>query len=152
MKITQAVFEKINPLVTQMGYEIVDVEFEKKDGNDNLTIFVDYPSGMTLDDCEKVHNAIDPLVDELDPTNGKAYVLNVSSPGLDRPFNKQRDYERNYGKEVEVKLYAPLKGKKLYEGTLVVRDENSLTLTVGKEEVTIENSRIALVRPLVKFE
>ncbi len=152
MKITQAVYDKINPTVTELGYEIVDVEFEKKDGNDNLTIFVDYPSGMTLDDCEKVHVAIDPLIDELDPTNGKPYVLNVSSPGLDRPFKKQRDYERNYGKEVEIKLYAPLKGKKLYEGVLLVRDDNSLTVLCDEKELTIENSRIALVRPLVKFE
>ena len=103
MKIEQSVYDKISPLVTELGYEIVDVEFVKKDGNDNLTIFVDVPTGMSLDDCERVHNAIDPLLDELDPTNGKPYVLNVSSPGLDRPFNKQRDYERNYGKEVEIK-------------------------------------------------
>ncbi len=152
MKITQSVFDKINPLVTEMGYEIVDVEFAKKDGNDNITIFVDYPAGMTLDDCEKVHVAIDPLLDELDPTAGKPYVLNVSSPGLDRPFKKQRDYERNYGKEVEIKLYAPLKGKKLYEGVLISRDEGSLIVQCEKEELTIENSRIAFVRPLVKFE
>lgn len=152
MKIEQSVYDKISPLVTELGYEIVDVEFVKKDGNDNLTIFVDVPTGMSLDDCERVHNAIDPLLDELDPTNGKPYVLNVSSPGLDRPFNKQRDYERNYGKEVEIKLYAPLKGKKLYEGVLVSRNENMLTLQIGNEEVNIENSRIALARPLVKFE
>lgn len=152
MKIEQSVYDKISPLVTELGYEIVDVEFVKKDGNDNLTIFVDVSTGMSLDDCERVHNAIDPLLDELDPTNGKPYILNVSSPGLDRPFNKQRDYERNYGKEVEIKLYAPLKGKKLYEGVLVNRNENTLTLQIGKEEVSIENSRIALARPLVKFE
>ena len=152
MKIEQAVLNKIEPLVTEMGYEIVDVEFVKKDGNDNLTIYVDVSYGMSLDDCEKVHMAIDPLLDELDPTNGKPYVLNVSSPGLDRPFNKQRDYERNYGKEVEIKLYAPLKGKKIYEGVLISRNENALTLNDGKEEITIENSRIALARPLVKFE
>ena len=152
MKIEQAVLEKIEPLVSKMGYEIVDVEFVKKDGNDNLTIYVDVPHGMSLDDCEKVHVAIDPLLDELDPTNGKPYVLNVSSPGLDRPFVKQRDFERNYGKEVEIKLYAPLKGKKIYEGVLISRSENAIVLNDGKEEITIENSRVALARPLVKFE
>ena len=119
---------------------------------DKLTIFIDIPSGVSLDDCEKVHYAVDPLLDELDPTAGKPYILNVSSPGLDRPFKKQRDYERNYGKEVEIKLYAPLKGKKVYEGVLVARDENSLTLNLGKEEIKIENNKIAIARPLVKFE
>ena len=117
MKIEQSVIEKIQPAVTALGYEIVDVEFEKKNGEDNLTIFIDIPS-----------------------------------PGLDRPFKKQRDYERNYGKEVEIKLYAPLKGKKVYEGVLVARDENSLTLNLGKEEIKIENNKIAIARPLVKFE
>ncbi len=152
MKIEQSVIEKIQPTVTSLGYEIVDVEFEKKNGEDNLTIFIDIPSGISLDDCEKVNYAIDPLLDELDPTAGKPYILNVSSPGLDRPFKKQRDYERNYGKEVEIKLYAPLKGKKVYEGVLVTRDENSLTLNLGKEEIKIENNKIAIARPLVKFE
>ncbi len=152
MKIEQSVIEKIQPAVTALGYEIVDVEFEKKNGEDNLTIFIDIPSGVSLDDCEKVHYAVDPLLDELDPTAGKPYILNVSSPGLDRPFKKQRDYERNYGKEVEIKLYAPLKGKKVYEGVLVARDENSLTLNLGKEEIKIENNKIAIARPLVKFE
>lgn len=152
MKIEQSVIEKIQPTVTALGYEIVDVEFEKKNGEDNLTIFIDIPSGVSLDDCEKVHYAVDPLLDELDPTAGKPYILNVSSPGLDRPFKKQRDYERNYGKEVEIKLYAPLKGKKVYDGVLVARDENSLTLNLGKEEIKIENNKIAIARPLVKFE
>ncbi len=152
MKITESVKEKISPLVTEMGYEIVDVEFEKKYGDDNLTVFIDIPSGVSLDDCEKVHNAIDPLLDELDPTNGKPYILNVSSPGLDRPFKTQRDFERNYGKEVEIKLYAPMKGKKLFEGVLVERNENTLTLEISGEQIKLENSKIALARPLVKFE
>lgn len=152
LKIVDAVREKIEPLVTAMGYEIVDVEFVKKGADDNLTIYIDIPSGVSLDDCEKVHNAIDPLLDELDPTCGKPYILNVSSPGLDRPFVRQRDYERNYGKEVEIRLYAPIKGKKVYEGVLLSRNENCVKIMTGKEEMTIENNKISLVRPLVKFE
>ena len=152
MKAIQTLFEKLEPVVSGIGYEIVDIEFEKKYGEDNLTVFIDCPQGVSLDDCEKVHYAIDPVLDEIDPTGGKPYVLNVSSPGLDRPFKKQRDYERNYGKEVEIKLYAPLKGKKIYEGVLENRSETVTVVTVEKETLTIENNRIALVRPLVKFE
>lgn len=152
MKIEQAVREKIEPTVSAMGYEIVDVEFTKKHGEDNLTVYIDIPSGVSLDDCEKVHYAIDPLLDELDPTDGKSYILNVSSPGLDRPFKTQRDFERNYGREAEIKLFAPLKGKKTYEGTLVARDENSVTITADGKEIRIESNKIAVVRPLVKFE
>lgn len=83
---TESVFQKINPIVDGLGYEIVDVEWAKRDGADNLTVYIDIPTGVSLDDCEKVHRAIDPALDELDPTDGKPYVLNVSSPGLDRPF------------------------------------------------------------------
>ncbi len=152
MKTEQSVFEKIEPTVSGLGYEVVDVEFAKKYGEDNLTVFIDCPNGVSLDDCEKVHYAIDPLLDELDPTGGKPYVLNVSSPGLDRPFKKQRDYERNYGKEVEIKLYAPQKGVKLFEGVLVSRNENTVTIEVKGEQITFENTKVAFVRPLVKFE
>lgn len=141
------------PVIEKEGYELVDIEFEKKYGQDNLTVFIDkVPDGVSLDDCEKVHYAVDPVIDEVNPTDDAPYVLNISSPGLDRPFKTQRDFERNYGKEVEIKLYAPIKGKKVYEGVLVERNENAVSITAGNEEIKIESNKIALVRPLVKFE
>lgn len=152
MKTEQQIFQAINPVVTSLGYEIVEVEITHKNGETTLTVYIDIPTGVSLDDCEKVHYAIDPVLDELDPSEGKLYVLNVSSPGLDRPFKKQRDYERNYGKEVEVKLYAPIKGVKVYEGVLVSHDQNVTVINAEGTETSIENTRIALVRPLVKFE
>lgn len=152
LKSEKEIYDAINPLITQMGYEIVEVEFGKKGGETNLTVYIDIPRGVSLDDCEKVHYAVDPVLEELDPTDDKPYVLNISSPGLDRPFKTARDYERNYGKEVEVKLYAPYMGKKIYEGVLISRDENSLVLQIEGKNMTIETNRIALVRPLVKFE
>lgn len=150
-KLTDSVREAITPILTSMGVELVDIEFEKKYGQDNLTIFIYTQGGVSLDDCERVHMAIDPILDELDPTNGQPYVLNVSSPGLDRPFKTQRDFERNYGTEVEVKLYAPLMGKKIYSGVLISRDNNATVIDTEKGELKIENNRIALVRPLFKF-
>ena len=153
MKDLSAIKQRLSEVIASADYELVDVEFEKKYGEDNLTVFIDkVPVGVSLDDCEKVHYLIDPVLDKLNPTNDQPYVLNVSSPGLDRPFKTQRDFERNYGKEVEIKLYAPLKGKKLYEGVLVERNENTVTITAKGEEIKIENNKIALVRPLVKFE
>ena len=151
-KIADKVFAKINPVVTELGYEIVDVEYVSKNLDNSLTIYIDkVPQGISLDDCEKVSLAIDPLLDELNPTNDVPYTLNVSSPGLDRPFKKQRDYERNYGKEVEVKLYAPILGKKVYEGVLISHGEFVTELECDGKQVNIENSKIAIVRPLVKF-
>lgn len=152
-KITDKVYEKINPTIIQLGYEIVDVEFVKKGNDATLIIYIDnVPTGISLDDCEKVSVAIDPLLDELNPTNDEPYTLNVSSPGLDRPFKKQRDFERNYGKEVEIKLYAPMQGKKIYEGTLISHNENVTEIECEGKQIKIENNKIAIARPLVKFE
>lgn len=151
-KITVIIDKLLRPKIEELGYEIVDIEFVKKYGQMNLTVFIDIPRGVTLDDCELVHNAVNPILDDADPIK-ESYVLNISSPGLDRPFKKQRDFERNYGKEVEVKLYAPLLGKKLYEGILKEKTENFLIIeTSDKKELKLEMTRVALVRPLVRFE
>ena len=78
--------------------------------------------------------------------------MNISSPGLDRPFKKQRDFERNYGREVKVKLYAPLMGKKNYEGVLKEKTDSTVTIETENGEIKLEMTRVALVRPLVRFE
>ena len=139
------------PALEAIGYELVDIEFAKKHGQDNLTVYIDCPAGITFDDCEKAHAEADKILDELDPIEG-AYILNVSSPGLDRHFKTQRDFERNYGKEVEIKLNAPQKGKKYLEGVLIASDGNSVTIKQGDSEVKTESTKINFVRPLVRFE
>ena len=147
------VYEAVNPTVVSLGYEIVDIVERSEYGQKVITFVVDkVPDGVSLDDCERLHYAIEPIMDELDPTGGKPYVLEVSSPGLDRPLKTQRDFERNYGKEVEVRLYAPLKGVKTYEGVLLERTDGYVLLGRGSGETKIENTRIAVVRPLVKFD
>lgn len=133
-----------------LNIEIVDVEWNDKTAS--LTFFIETEQGVDLDTCEKFHNAIMEPIDELDPTYDKPYTLNVSSPGLDRPFKTERDFERNLGKEVEIKLFAPLKGKKFLEGTLVAFDENTVTVTVGKEEVKLSKTKIAKINKAIKFE
>ena len=87
-------------------------------------VFIDTETGVDLNTCEAFHRAIDPALDELDPTFGAPYTLNVSSPGLDRPLKTQRDFDKCMGSEVEVKLYAPMKGRKLFEAVLVGYDGN----------------------------
>ncbi len=133
-----------------MGIEIVDIEFSEKDKA--LTIFIETESGVDLDTCEAFHNAIMEPIDEFDPTYDQPYTLNVSSPGLDRPFKTPRDFERNVGKDVELRLYAPLKGKKFIEGTLVAFDDNTVTVNSGKEEVKLPRNRIAKISKAIKFD
>lgn len=152
-EITDKIFGAVDARIRELGYETVDVEKRSEYGEVHITIYVDkVPGGMSLDDCERVHYEVEPILDELAPTGGKPYVLEVSSPGLDRPLKTQRDFERNYGKEIEVKLYAPIKGKKTYEGVLEERTEGYVSLSCGGEEVKIENTRIAAVKPLVRFD
>ena len=144
--------QALTPVIESLGFEVVDVEYEKKSDGMNLTVYIDIPRGVTIDDCETVHNAVNPVIDALDPTGDTPYIFNISSPGLDRPFKTQRDYERNYGKEVEVKLYAPLRGKKIYEGVLKEKTEHTVVVQTESGEQCIEMTRVAYVRPLVKFE
>lgn len=138
----------LNDIAIPMGIEIVDVEIN----GENLTVFIETEAGVDLDTCERFHNAIMEPIDELDPSFGAAYTLNVSSPGLDRPFKTVRDFERNLGKEVEIKLYAPLKGNKFLEGVLTAFDEHSVTVLIGNAEEKINKTKIAKINKAIKFE
>lgn len=140
--------EYLEKIALPMGIEIVDVETK----GDNLTVFIETENGVDLDTCEKFHNAIMEPIDELDPSYGAAYTLNVSSPGLDRPFVTARDFQRNIGKEVEVKLFAPLKGKKLLVGVLEAFDENSVTIKLGEETEKINRTKIAKINKAIKLD
>ena len=128
------------------------MEVEFKQGKDPaLTVYIDTDHGVDLDTCEKFHRAIDPVLDEFDPTFGEAYTLNVSSPGLDRPLKTDRDYLKCMGQKVEVKLFAPLKGKKFFELTLKGHDENCVYLEDKGEELKIEKSKIAKICRAIDF-
>lgn len=142
-----ALLEKI---AEPMGIEIVEVALDNKQAA--LTVYIETESGVDLDTCEKYHNAISDPLDELDPSFGEPYTLNVSSPGLDRPFKTHRDFERNLGKEVEIKLYAPLKGKKFIEGVLDEFDDNAVTITTSKETLKIQRNKIAKINKAIKFD
>ena len=142
--------EMLGGIAEGMNIEIVEVECNEKTAA--LTVYIETEAGVDLDTCEKFHNAIFEPIDELDPSYGEPYTLNVSSPGLDRPFKTARDFERNRNKEVEVKLYAPLKGKKFLEGVLEEFDENSVTVALQKETVKIPRNKIAKIHKAIKFE
>ncbi len=142
--------EMLGGIAEGMNIEIVEVECNEKTAA--LTVYIETEAGVDLDTCEKFHNAIFEPIDELDPSYGEPYTLNVSSPGLDRPFKTARDFERNLHKEVEVKLYAPLKGKKFLEGVLEEFDENSVTVALQKETIKIPRNKIAKINKAIKFE
>lgn len=133
-----------------MGIEIVDIEWNDKSAA--LTIYIETEGGVDLDTCERFHNAIMEPIDEFDPTYDSPYTLNVSSPGLDRPFKTARDFERNMGREVEIKLFAPYKGKKLIEGVLIAFDDNTVSVKTAAEEIKFSRNKIAKINKAIKFD
>ena len=141
----------LQPIADEMSIEIVEVEF-KQGKEPALTVYIDIEGGVDLNTCEKFHRAIDPVLDDVDPTFGAPYTLNVSSPGLDRPLKTDRDYEKCLGKKVEVKLFAPMQGKKLFEATLKGHDENCVYLEDKGEELKFEKSKIAKICRAIDFE
>lgn len=139
------------PIATEMSIEIVEVEF--KQGKDPaLTVYIDTETGVDLNTCEAFHRAIDVVLDEVDPTFGLPYTLNVSSPGLDRPLKKERDFQKAMGQKVEVKLFAPQKGKKFFEATLVGYDGNCVELEDKGETWKLEISKIAKICKAIDFD
>lgn len=142
--------EFLEKIASPMGIEIVDIEFSDKENA--LTVFIETENGVDLDTCEKFHNAIMEPIDELDPTYDKPYTLNVSSPGLDRPFKTERDFKRNLGKDVEVRLFAPLMGKKIIEGALSAFDAGSVTVETKSGSVKIPANKIAKIHKAIKFD
>lgn len=117
----------------------------------NLVFTIDSDNGVTIDDCEKVHKLIDPILDELNPTDDKPYILSVSSPGIDRPLKTDRDFKRNEGKEIEITLFQKLEGKKKFVGTLKAYDAKAVTIEDGDKTLTFDREKIAHIVPVIKF-
>ena len=153
MAVKDKVDKLLRPIIEGLGYELVEVTYKKEYGTPTLTCFIDTDKegGIGLDDCEAVSRAIDPVLDENDPTDGAAYNLNVSSPGLDRPLTLERDFVKNKGKEVEASFYAPYQGKKKLQGILLDWSETQVVLQSGKDIHTIEKKAIAVLKPVIKF-
>lgn len=147
--IAQNVETLITPIVENLGCEIIEVEYRKVSDRMNLTIYIDKDGGVTLDDCEKVHKAVDGPLDELNPTEGQPYTLNVSSPGLDRPLKNVKDYRRNQGKEVEVSLYSAIDNVKKFKGTFTAWNDDTITINYMGQEKTFNKKDISIIKPII---
>ena len=150
-KIAEEVEKCIAPIAEELGYDIVEVEFAKKYNGDNLTVYIDKKGGVGIEDCERFHTAIDLPLDELNPTNDKPYILNVSSPGIDRPIKTDKEFERNLEEVIEVRLFQAINKKKLYVGSLVSFTETTITLETDKGEVTLERNLISKATKYIDF-
>lgn len=146
-QLTEEIVLKILP----EEYELVDIEYVKEGSMRYLRIYIDKSGKMSLNDCEKLSRIIGEKLDEADPIS-ENYMLEISSPGLDRPLKKDRDFVREQGKEVEVRLYKPLSGMKEFEGKLVGLSENGeVEIMTADRLLKIPRKDIALIRLAVKF-
>ena len=150
-KVKQICEEKLRPVIEEMGYELVEVSYEKENGSMSLIFTIDKEEGVTIDDCEIVNKKIDPILDELNPTDDKPYTLVVSSPGLDRPIKTDRDLKRNLGKEIELTLFAKQDGQKVFKGVLKDFDDKNVTKQKKKGDFTFERTKIANMKLVIVF-
>ncbi len=149
---TEEIRKAIQKTADEMNIEIVDIEC-KISKNPSLTIFCDTEDGIDLNTLEVFHRTIEPILDDIDVSSGASYTLNVSSPGLDRPFKSDRDFEKHLGLDVEIKLYAPIKGVKYFEGTLIDYDGKNVKIKQSDgEEILFSLTQIAKINEAIKFE
>ena len=144
--------QSIVPIIEKLGYDVLEVEYAKKVDGMNLTFYIDKKEGITLDDCEKVNNAITDVLDEINVSDDAPYILNVSSAGLDRPIKNYKDFLRNKGKQVEIKLYVPENNQKVFVGELVdFNDDGYTIMSAQNEQIFFEKSKVAICSPVIEF-
>ena len=142
--------ELLTPIVEGYGFELVDVEYVKEAGNWYLRGYIDKPGGITVNDCEAVSRVFSDKLDENDFIED-SYIMEISSPGLDRPLKKEKDFERSMGKLVEIRTYRPIEMQKEFCGVLSAYDESSVTIEEEDGSRTFEKKDIALIRLAIEF-
>ncbi|MEF9918692.1 MAG: ribosome maturation factor RimP [Eubacterium sp.] len=141
----------IAPVVLEKGYECADVTFEKAGADWFLTVYIDRPEGISIEDCEVVSRCLSPFLDEKDPIE-QSYFLEVSSPGIDRPLKKERDFLKQMDKRIVLSFYAPIDGSKQLSGILKAYTGENLTLQLDNDELKeFEMRGISKVSPEIEF-
>ena len=140
------VFALAEPIILENGMELVDVEFVKEGPNWYLRIYIDKEDGIDLEDCQKISHLISDLLDKEDPIE-QAYFLEISSPGIDRPLKKEKDFRKYEGHLVTVRTYSPVEGKKKLQGKLGAYHQDFLRLMPEPDkEIQIPWETISQVR------
>ncbi|MDO5689744.1 MAG: ribosome maturation factor RimP [Tissierellia bacterium] len=140
----------IEDILESKSLELVDIELAKDYGSIVFRVLADKKGGLTMEDCQVASEAISEWLDREDPIPGQ-YLLEVSSPGLDRPLKTDRDLERAEGEELEIKMYAPVEGKKKFVGTILGFDQGSITLRMEADTVVLNREDIAKINRVIKI-
>ena len=140
--VRDTVREAIEPTVTELGYRILDVTYSKIGADYHLEITIDKDGGINIDDCERVHRAIDPILDECDPIEG-FYYLEVSSPGIERELRTEEHILSSIGVAVEARLFVARDGSKSVVGELVGYSDGVVTIKDADREISIPRNEIS---------
>lgn len=140
--IRETVREAVEPTITGLGYDIWDITYSKVGADYHLEITIDSANGINIEDCEKVHRAIDPILDECDPIEG-FYYLDVSSPGVERELRTEEHIRRSVGERVRAKLFTQKDGKKVITGRISDFKDGNITISEADGEVILTQSEIS---------
>ena len=149
-KVTETVTELTKEVIEKEGFELFDLEFVKEGKNWFLRFYLDKPGGIDLDDCQMVSEKLSEVLDAKDPIK-ENYLLEVSSPGLDRVLKKEKDFIRYHGRDVDIQLFKPIDGKKQYTGSLQGYSDEAITIQVQEERIDLERAAIAQIRLHLDF-
>jgi len=144
-KITETVWKLAEPVAREAGVEIWDVEYVKEAGQWFLRVYLDKEGGISINDCEAVSRALDPILDEADPIPD-SYMFEVSSAGVERALKRPSDFERFMGSLVAVKLYTPRDGRKEFVGRLKGYEDGAVTIEADGTETGFGKKEVAGVR------
>ena len=149
--IPERVYELIEPILETLDIELVDVEYLTERGRWILRVYIDKHGGVTLDDCARVSGEIEYPIDVQDIIEHE-YVLEVSSPGLNRPLRKEKDYERAMGKKVKIKMSFPLEGRRRFTGYLRYLDDEHLNIEVDGKLFRLPRRNIVKANLVYDFD
>jgi len=140
----------VTKAVNKLGVELVDVEFVLENKKRYLRIYIYKKNGVSMDDCTNVHNEVNKEIEE-SINYEKEYILEISSPGYDRALKSQTDFDRYIGEIINIHLYAPINGKKEYEGKLIGYNNGIVTINIENEELEFEVEKTSKIKRVFKI-
>lgn len=140
----------VEPIILKLEYNLYDVEYIKEGKDYFLRIYIDSDSGISLEDCEKVSNAINDVLDSANLIE-EQYFLEISSPGIERTIRKDKQLAQNIGKELSIKFFKPYNGKKQMQGTLEKIDEENIYINLENKILDIPKKDIAQIRTVYEW-
>ena len=148
--IEERVESLIESTVNSLGYDLYDVEYAKEGKDYFLRIFIDKEPGIDLNDCEKVNDGINDLLDKADYIK-EQYFLEVSSPGIERILRKDKHLESNIGGLVEVKMFKSIDGQKVLQGILKEFSKENIVLELEDNKLEISRKDIAVIKTVYEW-